>query len=567
MTTASKKTAKNWLLGSLVVSILIFGLVLVAFAKKEKEQGSAAAPSLATFPVVVVDGSGKPVGGLQQADFSVEENGKAQTLSSFRIVSAKPAASVEHKSAFGEYSNSFEAGASGTTILVLDTVHTRMADESNIRQQCVTALRQLAENKQSGWLLINSMSGLHVYHDFRLSPEQTLRAIEVAEHGNKGPNADTKRASEDPAVNADAERLASFLHGVDSNPTAAMTPLRLMPVRSFDAMGQIAQASSGLGWRKSLVWIVEALPVNINVKDGKMLIGENISSGAALYGKSMPSGEAAMSDKDAKAFNDLWHATLASLDANNVAVYPAIIGNAGAQAAGPMGVSQNIQGGLSSMQGIDTRGAALSLAEITGGRAVLMPNDIVPFVTAAAADSSQYYLLGYMQDNKLPYQRVTVKVRDAAKQLAPAGAVAWPNAAEKDNWEKQNLITALVAPIEYTGVQFTTVVKGTEADGDKKKVSFRITLPPDTDTIDEAQSSVNIDVVLAAYDASGKESAQTVDRAGGQFTPEVVQKLRQAGLGISRELDLSPGEYRVKIAIKNNYNGHIGTVAVPVSVK
>ena len=124
-----------------------------------------------------------------------------------------------------------------------------------------------------------------------------------------------------------------------------------------------------------------------------------------------------------------------------------------------------------------------------------------------------------------------------------------------------------MAPIEYTGVQFTTVVKGTEADGDKKKVSFRITLPPDTDTIDEAQSSVNIDVVLAAYDASGKESAQTVDRAGGQFTPEVVQKLRQAGLGISRELDLAPGEYRVKIAIKNNYNGRIGTVAVPVSVK
>lgn len=568
--TASSEVVAERRYGRLLILILVFISALSAFGKKEKQERAApSSPSPVLLPTVVTDASGRSVLGLQQSDFTVEENGKTQALSSFRDVVAKRGMATTYKPQFGEYGNTFDSGISaGTTILVLDTVHTRFADESNVRQQCLTALRRMAEENQPGWLLTNSMNGLHVFHDFRLSPEQTIQAIDLAEQeAAKTTTSGTKRTSEDSAVIADAERLVSFLRGADSNPTPAMSPLRLMPVRTFNAMGQLAQASSGLSGRKSLVWMVESLPISVNVKDGKLLILQNITTGASLNGQSMPAGESSMSDKEEKAFNDLWRDTLASLGEANLAVYPAIIGGQGPQATGPMGISQNIQGGLSSTQGIDTRAAALSLAEITGGRAVLMPNDITTFVTTAAKDSAHYYLLGYLQDNKSAYRRISVKARNAAKQFAPAGAVGWPNAEEKDNWERQNLINALTSPIDYAGVQFTAAVKGMEASGDKKKVSLRITLPPDTDTIDEAQSSVNVDVVLAAYDVAGKESAKTVDRAGGQFTPDVLQRLRQAGLGISRELELSPGEYHVKIAIKNNSNGHIGTVAVPVSVK
>ncbi|HLH07863.1 MAG TPA: VWA domain-containing protein [Terriglobales bacterium] len=552
------------------VVLLVFLTSSGAAAKKEKKQQDAppSPPAAVTVPVVVLDGSGKALTGLQQADFTLEVNGKPQTLTSVRDIDTKPSPAPPYKTTFGQYSNGFNApSTSGMVILVLDTVHTRLADESNIRQQCVNALHQLAENHQSGWLLTNSMSGLHVYHDFRLSPEQTTQAIEVAEARMKGGSAEAKKLSEDSAVATDAEKMVAFLRGADSNPTPIMSPLRLMPVRSFEAMGQIAQASAGFPGRKSLVWMVENLPFSVNVKDGKLVIEENITSGASLNGQSMPAGESSMSDREIKGFNDLWRATQASLDANNVAVYPLIVGDQGRQGVGPLGVSQNIPGGLSSTQAIDTRAAVLSLAEITGGRPLLMVNDIVPFVTTAAADSSHFYLLGYTDDNKAPYRRINVKVRGAGKEFAPAGGVSWPNATEKDDWEKQNLITALGSPIEYSGVRFAATMKGIDPAADKKKVSFRITLPPDTDTIDDATSSVNVDVVLTAYDSTGKQVAQSVDRAGGQFNPDVVKQLRQVGLGFTRDLDLSPGEYHIKIAIKNNFNGHIGTVAVPVSVK
>jgi hypothetical protein len=50
-------------------------------------------------------------------------------------------------------------------------------------------------------------------------------------------------------------------------------------------------------------------------------------------------------------------------------------------------------------------------------------------------------------------------------------------------------------------------------------------------------------------------------------TSERVQKIQQTGIGIPEKLDLAPGRYEVKFAVRDNPSGLLGIVSVPVELK
>ena len=50
-------------------------------------------------------------------------------------------------------------------------------------------------------------------------------------------------------------------------------------------------------------------------------------------------------------------------------------------------------------------------------------------------------------------------------------------------------------------------------------------------------------------------------------TPEVLAKIREKGIGCRSALDLAVGEYTVRIVIRDERSGRIGSVLAPLKVE
>jgi hypothetical protein len=46
-----------------------------------------------------------------------------------------------------------------------------------------------------------------------------------------------------------------------------------------------------------------------------------------------------------------------------------------------------------------------------------------------------------------------------------------------------------------------------------------------------------------------------------------MQKMLETGLGIPEKIDLPPGNYELKFAVRDNLSQTLGTISVPIFVK
>jgi len=184
--------------------------------------------------VMVTGKDGQPVYGLQQSDFSIEENGRHQAIRSFReyTASAPIDEPTPPKLPLGVYSNSQATPASGpVNVILLDALHSG----------AITMVRSL-----------NSVSAY-----FSTMPEGTRVAIfwlsESGLHMMQG-------------FTSDRETLKRALHSttieVGSNQERHTTDWY-----TIDALNQLAAYLAGIKGRKNLLWVVPGMPVNL-LRDG-----------------------------------------------------------------------------------------------------------------------------------------------------------------------------------------------------------------------------------------------------------------------------------------------------------
>jgi len=190
--------------------------------------------------VMVTDANGNPVHGLKQSDFSIEENGKPQSIRSFRefgteIPVMEPTAP---KLPPGVYTNSQSTPASGpVNILLLDALH--YTDPVELVRALEGAAGYLDTMQQGNkvavfWL---SSSGLHMLQGFTSDRESLLRAVR------------TGRIDIGACLNGQC--LTGYLKQ------------RI----TIDGMNQIAAYVAGIKGRKNLLWITPGMPVDL-MRDG-----------------------------------------------------------------------------------------------------------------------------------------------------------------------------------------------------------------------------------------------------------------------------------------------------------
>jgi hypothetical protein len=327
---------------------------------------------------------------------------------------------------------------------------------------------------------------------------------------------------------------------------------------TLQGMQQVAESLTGFAGRKSVIWAGGGFP--FSVSDTTMQL--------------TPAGRDSITD-----VLPLYERTWQMLNDAQIALYPVDV--KGLQSNMP-GASirvpsppkrRSVHARRSSWQETDTQSTFETFAAATGGRAYYNSNDLAKGFRDAVHDSARYYMVGYYLDRsntKPGWRQLTVKVkRDHVKVRTRSGFfVTKPTAG---NGAGSDIASALQSPLNYTALTLTGHWDNSEAskEAGKKRVFYIVDLAPDPSLMDaNNHNHIALELAASAMTPEGLQADRPVDKPIDIYpTPEVLTKIQQKGIGCRGALDLAAGEYTVRIVIRDDLSGRIGSVTAPLKVE
>src|ERR1039458_1528068 len=544
---------------------------IIVFAKpKDKEDNSevkfTARAELVLIPTLVTDKSGNHITGLKKEDFTVLENGAEQKIATFEEITSD-ARRLSRPRSPNEFSNSLAGGPSNRriTLMVLDFINTRFADQAYARQDLLKYLTQSVDQREPTALYTLTRSGIHVIHDFTTDPRVLVAALHKVKGDTfqmvdspedvesiTGTASPDGSAGVDPgAVQSEAQKIQTTME--DSELNFQSFEQRLAITYTLQGMQQVAQALAGFPGRKSLIWAGGGFP--FSVSDNTMQLA--------------PAGRDSLSD-----VLPMYEHTWQLLNDAQIALYPVDV--KGLQvvtlpSASVRNPGKNYGRNMSWRQ-MDTQATLQTFASMTGGRAYYNSNDLVKGFRDAVHDSAEYYMLGYYLDRsktKSSWRKLAVKVkRDHVEVRARSGFFVTNSTVDPANSRNSDISSALQSPLDFTSLALVAhwdkVEPGKEAG--KKHVNYAMHLVPDAAQIDSADNNhMELDFVALVKTPDGKQVDQPRDqKIDTHLTAEKLSSIRQNGVGYRGFLDLAPGEYTVRFVVRDDLRGRIGSVAAPL---
>jgi VWFA-related protein len=210
-----------------------------------------------------------------------------------------------------------------------------------------------------------------------------------------------------------------------------------------------------------------------------------------------------------------------------------------------------------------------SLATDTGGRAFTDSNDFGEAFARVQRDMSAYYLLGYSSTNATKdgrFRRIQVRVkRDGLRVEARAGYYAdrdftHTSRTDRDAQLEEQLFAAMSPtdlPVLVTGSWFRLAA-------DKYYVPIALTVPGSAVPVANDKDPVTLDVLGMVRDERGfpvgrfRETLKLPPGTGNTLAGKQI--LYQSGV------TLPPGRFSVKVVVRENTNGSMGSFEAPVVV-
>jgi VWFA-related protein len=469
--------------------------------------------NLVLVPTVVRDRQGKPLAGLTKDVFHLEENGKPQTISLFEEVHASAADSPPYPSPELGYSNlPFDnASQQSLVIIVLDLLSTKPIQREDGKQLMTKFLSSRLPPGQMVAELSITSKGLQSIHPFSTDTKSLIEALRQTSTG--------------------AETIMPRPNVVDT---------------TIGAITELAQAYAGIEGRKTMIFAAG------NIAE---LVSEN---------QILPSS--AISDS----LRRMWR----SLIEANISVYPIAVMD---WAARP--------DRLSAQQEFSVN----TFADATGGGRCVESNDLMGCLAQAVEDSRSYYMLGFSvqpEDRKPGWRDLKVKVSVEHTSVSARNGFYY-GTPPVEQAKRPDELKALASALPQSAVPMFVKVLGPtpsptpnsassspadgNADGKKKTIAFRMTIPLNGLLIDPSSRSgldLEVGAIALTQDKKGpKEAAEFIEPVKGDPKPENLQTWAKDGLRLPATLDLPPGSYDLRFFARDNNSGRIGTVVFPLEVK
>jgi hypothetical protein len=228
------------------------------------------------------------------------------------------------------------------------------------------------------------------------------------------------------------------------------------------------------------------------------------------------------------------------------------------------------------------RDAMRSLAADTGGLALFNRNDLDGALKQALEDSASYYRLGYEpqgspRDGRFRKIEVRVsgrsglRVRTASGYVprAAAAAASRPTAATPEEHSARLLRTALDSsfPLRGLPVDLAADFMGGVKEGDLILVTAVIDAARlDFRPIAEGRQAAALDLIGVVVDEAGKQAGQFSDRVELSLTAEAKERALRNGLTFRKTLAVRPGLLQMRIAVREDRSGRLGSASQWVEV-
>jgi len=372
----------HWAFFSRNVAVLLIAMDCCLLAQTvpiERSAGSnqqPAIPSIQVYPtetivdVTVTDTNGNPVRGLKKSNFSVEEDGKPESIRSFYELSSSQAQELP-KLPPGTFSNRQTPSASGAlNILILDFLNT-IPDDANEAFVIQTRVRQAAEEYLKSmppgtrFAVLQLSTHLRILQNFTSDPALLSTAAHAV-------GFDAKSAV---GSGANGATIGSSGMAVSTDEEIRALTMDERCRSTLEALSQIAASVASIKGKKNVIWFTRGVA---EIDDP--------STNTIVYGGQLPD------------YLPDYHKTLALLKAAQIAIYP----------ISAMGVGAPVPG--YDLQAVENLSLD-SLAEATGGVAYYNTNDLAGALGKAVKAGADYYTLSYAPpDTKFDGRHHTITV-------------------------------------------------------------------------------------------------------------------------------------------------------------
>lgn len=518
-------------------------------------------------PVVVTDENGNHVTGLKKEDFYLQENGKDQKISSLEEIKAAntplphPSASTGSEVTNQTYADS---APHRLVIIALDLVNTPFEDQLRARQAMIRYLSESIDPDSLYQLVAIQNNGLRILHDYTQDTNTLIAALKAVRSSfptthNVDSQARTSTDAGPTAVRAipvdpDTGRpeIAAMEEFITGQAEQAYAEMREGAAASstLAAFQEIAERAGGIPGRKSLIWITGSFPFSIDPGSGS--VSEGLSFAAYQH-------------------------TMQLLQDQLISVYPV-------DARGLLTISVDASMHLSRKENAqaasllsdqsnrlrDTLDTMRAFADMTGGRAYVNTNDTRGAIRDAVKDGSAYYMLSYSldrSDHRPGWRKIAVKVRNY-RVRARQGYYATQTTVDPLSTARYDIDNALKSPLDFTGMPLRIVLNPTVINGDKRKVTFAMMVPPKVARVDsEDKNHLHVDIAYAVWTAAGKDAGHKGTSYNLNLNSVQLQQIDINGLSYGDTLELAPGSYRLRLVVRDNLTGQIGSVSAPLELK
>ena len=530
---------------------------------------------LVQVTIVAQDSQGHPVNDLQRQDFVLFDSGQRREIKVFTVdrgdrgphaePPAMPANPLDRV-----FTNTApeRAGASGVTVILLDSLNTAWTDQARAIRSVIRFLSQLHPDDHIAVYSIGQ-TGFRVLHDFTTDASDL-----VARLGSWD--------GEIPPANARdmGDQLASVLGGTGRG--APLNPRTVPAARvnagqspsTLQALEMLADRLEGIPGRKNVIWISNGFPV---VEWGNLAQAAISSSKPILYHSLDPRNNSnTVTDTigDALQFSQPFDRVMYLLNGANVAIYPI-------EARGPQSYMPGIGGApvapdrtllgttLESVGDQADQQAMQKIAQRTGGRAFTLTNDLAGAMRTAIDDSRVTYTLGFYPESTVQsgkFHPITIKLaeRRGITLRYRHGYIDPSEAPDDPRQRKSDLEQAALSPLDADAIPLTARLSPATSRGrytlDLSISLSGLNLQPEGDLW-----TGEVDVFLVQRDQRGQEYGRVNDTIMMRLKQSTYERLRQSGAPYRREIKLDPRAKLLRVVVRDAGSGDLGSLTIPNS--
>jgi VWFA-related protein len=507
----------------------------------------------------VLDQQGKFIGDLKPEDFEVLEDGRAQKVSAFSLVNI-PVERAERplfasRPIEPDVRNNLQGTDGRIYLIVLDDLHTTALRS----QRTKAAARQFIERYVGAndlAAVIHTGGRSDANQDFTNNQRLLLQAVDRF-MGRKLRSATLNKID-------DYNRRAGT--GLESDPAQDLDDKErgFQARNTLDTMRNLANYLGNVrGRRKAIVMFSEG--IDYNIYDFMSINNTGASEASTVM--------------------DATREMIAAATRANVAIYgvdPRGLGASFENLAEVQSFPDDTSLGLNQSALHNevrlSQDSLRTMSDETGGFAVVNRNDFDSAFQRIVDDNSSYYMLGYYSSNDRRdgrFRKIEVRlknrpgltVRARKGYVAPRGRAPETKAAAK-NGPSLELKEALESPLPLPGLPLAVTASVFKGPAPKGSVVISTFVHGASLPLSEANGMFknDLEVLAIATDDKGKSFSTDRNTVNLNMKPDTAKRVQVTGFRVIQSLDLAPGRYLLRVAVKESNTSKAGMVTYDLEV-